>query len=287
MLDLWLLVCGSYCMTSPYHQNVTIITGASSGIGEALAYELAGQGAYLTLGARRLDQLEVVAAKCRELGGQALVVACDVSKKADCENLVQQTVVTYGRVDTLVNNAGITMWSRFADLKDPLLIEQIMKVNFLGAMYCTYYALPHLKQSRGRIANISSMADKIITPGSTGYAASKHAMEAFFESLRSEVADDGVSITMLYLGFVDTGFAGRMLDADGKSSGGISQQLSDKKQMTPAESARLIASATINRKRTVYTPVNGLPGWVFPWLKLLAPGILERVGKRFMDDGGI
>lgn len=274
-------------MTPTYHQNVTIITGASSGIGEALAYELAGQGAWLALGARRLDQLETVAAKCRSLGGKAIAVACDVSQQADCERLVQQTVAEYGRVDTLVNNAGITMWSRFADLKDPALINQIMQVNFLGAVYCTYYALPHLKQSRGRIANISSMADKIITPGSTGYVASKHAMEAFYESLRAEVADSGVSISMLYLGFIDTGFAGRMLDADGKPSSGISQQLAGTKQMTPADSARLIASATLARRRTVYTAVSGLPGWLFPWLKLIAPRWLERIGKRFMDDGGI
>ncbi len=274
-------------VTTTYNQNVTIITGASSGIGEALAYELAAQGAWLALAARRLDQLETVAAKCRDLGGKAIAVACDVSQQSDCDQLVQQTVTAYGRVDTLVNNAGITMWARFADLKDPALIEQIMKVNFLGAMYCTYYALPHLKQSHGRIANISSMADKIITPGSTGYVASKHAMEAFFESLRSEVADDGISVTMLYLGFIDTGFAGRMLDAQGNPSGGISQQLQATKQMTPADSARLIAAATLQRRRTVYTAVNGLPGWVFPWLKLLAPRLLERVGKRFMDEGGI
>ncbi len=270
-----------------YHRHVSIITGASSGIGEALAYELAGQGAYLALGARRIDQLETVAAKCRTLGGKAIAVACDVSQQADCERLVGQTVAEYGRVDTLVNNAGITMWSRFASLKDPALIDQIMQVNFLGAVYCTYYALPHLKQSRGHIANISSMADKIITPGSTGYVASKHAMESFYESLRAEIADDGVTITMFYLGFIDTGFAGRMLDAEGKASGGISQQLAGTKQMSPADSARLIATATLARRRTVYTPVSGLPGWLFPWLKLLAPRWLERIGKRFMDEGGI
>ncbi|MCA0456785.1 MAG: SDR family oxidoreductase [Chloroflexi bacterium] len=274
-------------MTPSYHQNVTVITGASSGIGEALAYELAGQGAWLALAARRLDQLEAVAAKCRSLGGRAIAVECDVTQQADCERLIQGTVTEYARVDTLVNNAGITMWSRFASLKDPALINQIMQVNFLGAVYCTYYALPHLKQSRGRIANISSMADKIITPGSTGYVASKHAMEAFYESLRAEVADDGVSITMLYLGFVDTGFAGRMLGADGKPSGGISRRLEGTQQMTPADSARLIAATTFARRRTVYTSVAGLPGWLFPWLKVLAPNLLERVGKRFMDEGDL
>lgn len=274
-------------MQPSYHQNVTVITGASSGIGEALAYELAGQGAWLALGARRVEQLEAVAATCRTLGGKAIAVECDVSQQADCERLITQTASTYGRVDTLVNNAGITMWSRFANLKDPALIDQIMKVNFMGAVYCTYYALPYLKQSGGRIANISSMADKIITPGSTGYVASKHAMEAFYESLRGEVMDSGISITMLYLGFVDTGFAGRMLDAEGKPASGISRQLSNTQQLTPADSARLIASATLARRQTVYTAVSGLPGWLFPWLKLLAPAVLQRVGKRFMDDAGI
>ena len=150
-----------------YKDNVTLITGASSGIGEALAYELARQGAWLALGARRLDNLETIAAKCRELGGKALAVQADVSQQTDCEKLVQETVKTYGRLDTLVNNAGVTMWARFGDLKDPALIEQIMKVNFLGAMYCSYYALPYLKQTQGRIANISSMADKLIAPGNT------------------------------------------------------------------------------------------------------------------------
>lgn len=274
-------------MPPSFRENVTIITGASSGIGEALAYELAGQGAWLALGARRLDQLEAVAAKCRELGGKAVAIVCDVSSQTDCEKLIQQTVASYGRVDTLVNNAGITMWARFSSLKDPALIEQIMKVNFLGAMYCTYYALPYLKRTRGRIANISSMADKIITPGSTGYVASKHAMEAFFESLRGEVVDEGISITMLYLGFVDTGFAGRMLNAEGQQSSGINAQLQDTKQMSPADSARLIADATLARKHTVYTTVSGVPGWLFPWIKLIAPRYLERIGKRFMDSGGL
>lgn len=270
-----------------YKDNVTIITGASSGIGEALAYELARQGAWLALGARRLDNLETIAAKCRQLGGKAVAVQADVSQQAECEKLVQETIKAYGRVDTLVNNAGVTMWARFGDLKDPALIEQIMKVNFLGAMYCTYYALPYLKPTQGRIANISSMADKLIAPGNIGYVASKHAMEGFFESLRAEVADDGVSVSMLYLGFVDTGFAGRMLDKDGQPASGIAGQLRRVKQMTPEDSARLIARTTYQRRKTVYTHVDGLPGWLFPWLKLLLPGYLEKIGKGFMEAGGI
>jgi short-subunit dehydrogenase len=272
---------------APFHQNVTLITGASSGIGAALAYELAAQGAWLALGARRLDELEAVAEKCRTLGGRALAIQCDVSDQGQCEAFVQKAVSEYGRIDTLVNNAGITMWARFADLENPDLIERIMKVNFLGAMYCTYYALPYLKQTRGRIACISSMADKIIAPGNTGYVASKHAMEGFFESLRAELVADGVSVTMLYLGFVDTGFAGRMLDAKGELSKGIVDQLKDARQMSPEASAKLIAEATYHRKRQILQPVRGLPGWMLPWIKLIAPGLLERVGRQFMESSDI
>ncbi len=272
---------------SDYQDNVTIITGASSGIGEALAYELARRGAWLALSARRVDSLEVIAEKCRSLGGKAIAIQADVSEQAQCEALAQKTLEAYGKIDTLVNNAGITMWARFGELENPDLIERIMKVNFLGAMYCTYYALPHLKQTKGRIACISSMADKLIAPGNTGYVASKHAMEAFFESLRAEVSGDGVSVTMLYPGFVDTGFSGRMLDAKGDSSGGINDMLKDTKQMNVEDCARWIADNTLNRKRQALMPVNGLPGALLPWIKLIAPGWLERIGKDFMDKSGI
>lgn len=274
-------------MTSPYHDNITVITGASSGIGEALAYELARQGAGLALAARRLDNLESIAEKCRSLGGRAIAIQADVSQQADCQRLIEATIAAYGRVDTLINNAGITMWARFARLEDPALIEQMMKVNFLGAMYCTYYALPHLKQSKGRISNISSMADRLIAPGVSGYVASKHAMEGFFETLRAEVKDDGISVTMLYPGFVDTGFSGRMLNAKGEPGAGIAHMLQWTKQTTPEECARWIARTTWKRKRQALRPVNRVPGWVVAWLKLFAPRVLEWLGREFMKMGGI
>ena len=107
------------------------------------------------------------------------------------------------------------------------------------------------------------------------------------QGCEAEVADDGVSVSRLYLGFVDTGFAGRMPAPDGEVSSGIAGQLRRVKQMTVADSARLIANATYGRKRTVYTHVDGLPGWLFPWFKLLLPGYLEKVGKGFMEAGGI
>ncbi len=275
-------------MTSlSFRENVTIITGASSGIGEALAYELAGRGAWLVLGARNLDALETVAEKCRTVGGKALAVQADVSEQEQCHKLVERAVSEFGRVDTLVNNAGISMWARFETLENPDLIERVMKVNFLGAVYCTYYALPYLKQTQGRIGCISSLASKLIAPGNTGYVASKLAMEGFFDSLRPEIAEAGVSVTMLGLGFIDTGFAGRMLDAKGEPSEGIARMLRGTKQVKPEDAARWIAEATWARKRQAMMPVRGLPGALLPWLRLIAPGVLERIGSSMMKKSQI
>lgn len=273
-------------MTNSIHQPpVVVITGASSGIGAALAYALARQGAWLVLAARRFNELETVAEKCRTLGGQAVAIVTDMNSQTDCQQLIAQAVQTYGRIDTLINNAGITMWARFSDLQNPAMIDQIMQVNFMGSVYCTYYALPYLKQTHGRIVCVSSMAEKLIAPGNTGYVASKRAMDGFFESLRAELVEDGVSVTMMNLGFIDTGFAGRMLDAKGQVSKGIEKQIG--KQMSAEECARLIIAASDARKRQVLMPVSGLPGWLLPWIKLIAPDLLERVGRRFMQDSGL
>ncbi len=265
--------------------SVALITGASSGIGAALAEELAQRGHDLALGARRRDELEQVAARCRERGARALAIEADISQQAACEQLVQQTISTYGRLDMLVNNAGITMWARVGNLRDPAIINQVMQVNFMGAVYCTYYALPHLRDSKGRIGYISSMADKIIAPGNSGYVASKHAAEGFFESLGAE--EPTISISMLYLSFIDTGFAGRMLNAEGQVGAGVAEQLKGTRQLSPAEGAKLVADALERRQRQLTMPVSGLPGWLLPWLKLIAPRLLERAGRRFMEDSGI
>jgi NADP-dependent 3-hydroxy acid dehydrogenase YdfG len=132
-----------------FRENVTIVTGASSGIGRALSLQLADQGAWLALAARDRPRLEQVAQMCRERGGRAIVVETDVSQQAQCERLIEETLGEFGRVDTLVNNAGVTMWARLDELKDLAPLERIMQVNYFGSLYCTYAALPYLKQSRG------------------------------------------------------------------------------------------------------------------------------------------
>ena len=263
-----------------FKDNVVILTGASTGIGEAMAHQLAGQGAWLALAARSAQKLEAVAAECRARGGRTLVVPTDVTDEAECRELVERTVAEFGRVDTLINNAGLSMWMKLEDVADLGSLEYIMRVNFFGSMYCTYYALPHLKRSRGRIVAVASVAARTGIPTRTGYAASKHAMVGFFESLRIEVEDDGISVTISFPDFVASGMHTRSLGADGRPLGHNPLQVD--KIMTSEECARLTLAGAAARKRQVVMSNRSRFG---QWLKLIAPGAVDRIAKKAIAKG--
>jgi len=263
-----------------FKDNVVILTGASTGIGEAMAHQLAGQGAWLALAARNAPKLEAVAAACRARGGRALVVPTDVTNEDECRELTERVVAEYGRIDTLINNAGLSMWMKFEDVEDLDSLEYIMRVNFFGSMYCTYYALPHLKQARGRIVAVASVTGRTGVPTRSGYAASKHAVVGFFESLRIEVEDDGVSVTIAFPDFVGSGMHTRSLGADGQPLGHNPLQVD--KIMTSDACARLILAGAAARKRQVIMSTRSRFG---QWLKLIAPGQVDRIAKRAIERG--
>ncbi|MBP6015658.1 MAG: SDR family oxidoreductase [Candidatus Promineofilum sp.] len=263
-----------------FKDNVVILTGASTGIGEALAHQLAEDGAWLVLAARNGQQLEAVAADCRIRGGRVLVAPTDVTDEDQCRELVERAVAEYGRVDTLINNAGLSMWMKFEDVEDLDSLEYLMRVNFFGSMYCTYYALPYLKQSQGRIVAVASVAARTGIPTRTGYAASKHAMVGFFESLRIEVEDDGVSVTIAFPDFVASGMHTRSLGADGQPLG--HNPLKVDKIMTSDACARLILDGAAARKRQVIMSTRSRFG---QWLKLIAPGQVDEIAKRAIKKG--
>ena len=258
-----------------FSDNVVIVTGASAGIGHHLALQLADQGARIVLAARTVEKLEETAEQCRQRGAQVLVVPTDVGKQLQCENLIEKTLKGYGSLDTLINNAGISMWARFEDIKDLSLMEQIMRVNYFGSMYCTHYALPYLKKSRGRIVGISSLTGKAGVPTRTGYAASKHAMAGFFDSLRIELADYGVSVTMIYPGFVATQVRKRAYGADGKPL--VKSPLRETEVMRAESCAELILQAAAQRKRELVMTRRGRLGL---WLKLIAPRLVDRMASE-------
>jgi short-subunit dehydrogenase len=265
---------------SHFLKKAVIITGASAGIGRELSLMLAEQGAWLALAARNAEKLEEVAAQCRQRGGKAVVVPTDVTEQSRCRNLIERTVVEYSRIDVLINNAGITMWARFNEITDLSLIEQIMRVNYFGSVYCTHYALPFLKETQGRIVGISSLTGKTGVPTRSGYAASKHAMAGFFDTLRIELAGYGVSVTMIYPGFVATEVRQRAFAKNGEPLR-ISPVREDE-VMTVETCARLIVQAAVQRKREVVMTLRGKLGM---WLKLIAPGLVDRIVRKAIEEG--
>ncbi|HEX8390735.1 MAG TPA: SDR family oxidoreductase [Longimicrobium sp.] len=266
--------------SNAFRDNVVVITGASDGIGAEMALQMARQGARLVLAARDAARLEAVAARCRERGGQALVVPTDVGVEAQCAALMERAVAEFGRIDTLVNNAGIGMWARFDELTTLEPLERMMRVNYLGSVYCTWYALPHLKRSRGRIVGVSSLTGLAGVPTRSGYAATKHAMAGFFNSLRIELADEGVSVTMVYPGFVSTGIRQRAMGPDGSPL--VTSPVQEERVMTPEECARQIIAAAAGRRREVVMTTRAKVG---QWIKLIAPGVVDRIARRAIERG--
>jgi len=255
--------------------KVIVITGASAGIGAALALALAGRGARLMLAARDGTKLEQVAEACRKLGARAVASVSDLARPADCQTLIECTLREFGGIDVLVNNAGITMWSRFDALSDLSMFEQLMKVNYLGAVYVTKHALPALKASRGLIVAVASVAGFTGVPERTGYAASKHAMVGFFESLRIELEGTGVDVSIVAPDFVVSEVHKRAIGPDGKPLGVSPMQTT--RIMTAEDCAARIAGAIEQRKRLVILSLRGRLG---RWAKLLAPKLIDRVAAN-------
>jgi NAD(P)-dependent dehydrogenase (short-subunit alcohol dehydrogenase family) len=261
-----------------------VLTGASSGIGRAMALELARLGARQVLAARSAEALEEVAERCRELGGEAEAVATDVAQEAQCRALVERAVELYGGsdggLDVLINNAGRTMWSRFDELESLRPLEQLMQINYFGSLYCTYYALPHLKRSRGRIVGVSSLTGKTGVPTRSGYAATKHAMAGFFDSLRIELADTGVTVTMTYPDFVATDTRRNAFGSDGERLG--ESPVQEGKVMTAERCGHLILQAAARRQRELIPSLRGRLGL---WLKVLSPSLVDRIAQRAIRRG--
>ncbi len=176
---------------SHYTDRTILVTGASEGIGRALCLALAPQRPRLVLAARNRARLEELATECQALGSRTLVVPTDVTDPEACRVLIEAAVAEFGDIDALVANAGGTMWTRFDEVEDLGLFERLMRLNYLGSVYPTYYALPHLKRSRGQLVAIASVAGLVGVPTRTGYSAAKHALIAFCDALRVELARDG------------------------------------------------------------------------------------------------
>lgn len=256
-----------------FKDKVVVVTGASSGIGEALAREFSAAGARVVAGARSLDKLEAVVAGLPTAG---LAVQCDVSKEEDCRRLIHRTVEMFGRIDVLVNNAGISMRALFDEV-DLDVLRRLMDTNFWGAVYCTKYALPFIQASRGSIVGISSVAGFHGLPGRTGYSASKYAMHGLLETVRVENLKKGVQVLIVAPGFTASNVRFSALTADGSKQGASPRE--EGKMMTAEEAALRIVRAVAKRKRTLLMDFDGKATRV---LKFLAPGLLDRLYYNHM-----
>jgi short-subunit dehydrogenase len=256
--------------------KTVIITGASAGIGEELAVVLASRGANLVLAARGEDALAQTQKRCEKAGGRAVTVVTDVADPEACRRMTERAVEAFGGIDVLVNNAGISMVARFEEVKDLSVFERLMRVNYLGAVYCTHHALPHLKARRGLLVAISSLTGKTGVPTRTGYAASKHAMQGFFDSLRIELLGTGVDVLVVSPGFVATDIRARALGPDGKPLQ-TSTRDEDKDTMSLEECVAQIVRAIERREREVVMTAKGKVGL---FLKLIAPGLIDRIALK-------
>lgn len=259
-----------------------IITGASDGIGAEVARQLArrhGTQVALVLAARNAAMLEQVAAQCAAAGAQTLVVPTDVSVQAQCVALADACVARFGRIDALVNNAGRSAHALFSEVTELGWYEELMRINLWGSVWCTHAALPHLKQSRGSIVAVSSLAGLVGVPGRTAYSATKFAMGGFFEALRAELKPYGVSVTTAYPGVVATQIRHRGFNAAGGALG--SSSLKEDKAMPVEECAALIVDGMEARKREVVMSAKGKLG---RWMKLIAPGLVEKMALAALKD---
>ncbi|TGQ52069.1 SDR family NAD(P)-dependent oxidoreductase [Mesorhizobium sp. M1C.F.Ca.ET.193.01.1.1] len=220
--------------------KVALVTGASSGIGEATAAALAAAGAKVAIAARRADRLVALAGRIEQAGGKALAIEADIARGSDIAGMVDKVVSEWGRLDILVNNAGVMLLAPAAeaDLDD---WRRMIELNLIGLMGTTKAALPHLKASRGHIVNVSSVAGRVANPGASGYAATKFGVVAFSESLRREVYADKVRVTVIEPGLVRTELGDHITNAEYKA--GLDHRLATMEALTVEDIANAILYA--------------------------------------------
>ncbi len=262
------------------HKTI-IITGASEGIGKALALALATEKPRLVLAARRLEPLQAVADACIALGAQAIAVPCDVAKRDDCTALIAAAQAQFGGIDVLVNNAGVSMHGWFEDITDTGVYEKLFQINVMGAIHCTHAALPALKASRGVIVGVSSLAGKTGVPARTTYCMSKFAMNGFFEALRIELVDDGVAVCMVQPGVVATEIRRNGWNARGERAG--SAGLSEEKAMGLDECTALIVAAMRRRQREL---IMGTQAKIGVCLKPFFPSLIDGMARHALSKAG-
>lgn len=252
--------------------KVAIITGSSSGIGKALCYELAKQECTVVLVARRQSLIEGFALDITtKFGVQTKAITADVSKEADCKMFIESTIESFGKIDILINNAGISQRALFNDL-DIDVIKKVMDVNYWGTVYASKFALPYILKTKGSIVAVSSISGMSPLPGRTGYCSSKYAIHGFMDSLRIEHLKTGVHIMTAAPEYVASEIRTHALMSDGSEQGCSPRH---EKSMLSAEAvAKRIAKGIRKRRRSM---MIGKKGTLAVALTRFTPKLMDRL----------
>lgn len=257
--------------------KVAIVTGASSGIGLAISKELARQGANVILASRNKNKLNRLMNEINNTGGLAVTFATDVTKEEECKFLIEGTIKAFGKIDILVNNAGISMRANFNET-DLDVIRKVMNTNFWGAVFCTKYALPYIIKEKGSVIGISSICGITPLPGRTGYAASKHAMDGFLETLRLENINNGLHVMLVHPGFTTSNIRNVALNKFGMPQ--VETPLEEDKLMSAERVAREVALGIFHKKKNITLTTEGR---LITWIYKQMPSLAERLIYREMQ----
>lgn len=267
-----------YCYFWPMKDKVVIITGGSSGIGRALAFEFGLRGSKILITGRNEAELNATLQLLREKSIEAHALRADVTILDDNQRMAEEALRKYGRIDILINNAGISMRAIFEDV-DPAVIKKVMDINFYGVVYATKCCLPEILRNKGSIVGISSIAGFRGLPARTGYSASKFALNGFLEALRTELLNSGVHVLTACPGFTASNIRRRSLTQDGTSQGESPRK--EERMMTAEECATHIYRATVKRKRTLVLTLQGkMVVFLNKWLPSLADRMVYNAMRK-------
>jgi short-subunit dehydrogenase len=261
-----------------FENKVVVVTGGSDGIGRALVDAFMHAGAKVATCARNHDKLYQLQAAYP--GKSLMALTADVSREADCKKFIDAVISTYGTIDILINNAGISMRAMFADVEIDTL-RKVMDVNFWGTVCCTKFALPHIIKNKGTIVGVSSIAGYRGLPGRSGYSASKFALNGWLEAVRTELLDTGVNVMWVCPGFTASNIRNAALDGHGQPQG--ESPLEEDKLMSAAECATHMLHAIEKRKRTLVLTGQGKQT---VYLNRFFPALADKLVRNFFFKNG-
>ena len=263
-------------MSKRLKNKVVVITGASSGIGKACTEEFASLGSKVIFSARNISELKKIEKELTGNGFEVKAIKTDVTNQKDCEELINFTIKRYGRIDILINNAGISMRALFKDL-DINILKKLMDVNFWGTVYCTKFALPYILKTNGSIVGVTSVAGFHGLPGRSGYSSSKFAMNGFLESLRIENFRSGLHVLIAAPGFTQSNVRKYALIANGEFQG--ESPLDESKLMPAGVVAKSIVKGVLKRKRNI---IISFRGKISVFLQRIFPKLLDRIFYNYL-----